>query len=73
MKSLEEIKNEMKFGSVMTIKEFADDVKHGCIIDYDGTGYYHDGNEETKYHVNFDYKSIMSKAKKYPYVCWYNR
>lgn len=35
------------YGTHMTIKEFIDDCKTGCLIDYDGYGYYATKTEMT--------------------------
>lgn len=71
MKSKKQISFETK-ASVFTRKEFEEYVEDGCFIPYDGIGYFHDGINRTNISV-WD-KNITSKdAKKYPYVCWYNR
>lgn len=68
MKTLEEIKKEIKFGNVYTTDEFIEDVNLGNINEFDGIGFFHDGEKETEI-------SCWNKqdADKYPYVCWYNK
>lgn len=68
MKTLEEIKKDMEFGDIYTTDEFIEDVNLGYINEFDGIGYFHDGEKETDI-------SCWDKreANKYPYVCWYNK
>ena len=58
--------------NMMPINEFIEYVESGCIIDYDGTGYYSDGEYKYDY-VCFDPSVLKEKAKKYKYVCWYKK
>lgn len=69
MKTIDQIQDEIGFGNVYTSKDFAEDVESGGFIPYDGTGYYHDGEQETDICVWSD----LSLLHKYPYVCWYNK
>ncbi len=57
----------------MTWEEFVDEVKSGCLIDYDGFGKYVDkyGNETNITVVPSDYYRL--RLKKYPHINWYNR
>lgn len=73
MKSIEDVSKEIKYGDVFTTEKFAEYVKSGCFIPYDGSGYYHDGEKKTDIPVDFNYKLMLKKAKEYPYVCWYNK
>lgn len=57
---------------MMPIKEFIIYVKNGSITDYDGSGYYSDGEYRYGY-VDFHPGILKDKAKKYKYVCWYNK
>jgi len=69
-KAKEEIQKNC-IGHVYTTQEFIDCVRRGSIISDDGTGYFHDGENETFVSV---WKCNLNKAKeKYPYVCWYNK
>lgn len=74
MKTKQQIKRDMKYGSVYKSSEFRGYVKDGLIIDYDGHGYFHDGENETEVSVFNEYGTFRQKeSKKYPYVCWYGR
>lgn len=73
MKSLEEIEKEMQYGDIFTINDFIDCVKDGMFIDYDGHGYFHDGENKTKESVECNVEFLKSFVEKYPYVCWYNK
>lgn len=68
MKTLEEIKKEMDFCDIYTTDEFIEEVILGNINELDGFGYFHDGEKETKISCWEE-----QEAKKYPYVCWYNK
>lgn len=48
MKTLEQVKVEQEFGEVFTINEFAELCDEGYINEYDGIGYFHDGENRTK-------------------------
>lgn len=69
IKSIDEVKNEMKYGDVYTAEEFKEMIDDGYIIDDDGCGYIHNGIEKTELDV-FEYYSELDK---FPYVCWYNK
>lgn len=57
---------------IMSIEEFMESVETGCITDYDGSGNYSDG--EYRYgRVDFHPGFLKNTAKKYKYVCWYNK
>lgn len=68
MKTIEEIKKEMKFGDIYTTDEFIEDVNLGYFNEYDGIGYFHDGEKETEISCWNE-----QEAGNYPYVCWYNK
>ena len=72
MKTIEESRAELKYGEVMTTKEFAQAVKDKYFIPYDGFGYFHDGEQETKHSV-WKHKITKRTLEKYPYVIWYNK
>ena len=72
MKTIEQVKKEIKFGSVFTLEEFADLVCANCINEYDGIGYFHDGEKETNIYV-FNPNLTIEEMKQYSYICWYNK
>lgn len=76
MKTKEQIQKEGLCGecggTVFTTEEFAEYVKRGSFIPYDGFGYFHDGENETDRSV-WDDSVTAEEVEKYPYVCWYNR
>lgn len=67
------IEEDIKYCDVFTTEVFAEQVKCGSFISYDGIGYYHDGEDETDIEVDFNYDLVMEKVAEYPYVCWYNK
>lgn len=69
MKTKKEIKEEIPYADVMTTKMFLECVKCRGFIEYDGYGYFHDGEKET----DVSCWSNLDKAANYPYVCWYNK
>lgn len=70
----EEVQKSMKYGKVFDISEFARDVRHGYFTEYDGVGYFHDGEKETDENVFTDKGNFRkATAKKYKFVCWYNK
>lgn len=70
MKTKEEIQKEC-FGVAYTLNEFADLIDAGCINQYDGDGFFHDGEEQTNLSV-FNILATWELIKDFPYVCWYN-
>ena len=61
------------YGDIMTLKEFIEQVKDGCLIDYDGTGYYATKNRITNLSV---YPSDIYKGKinkRWSHIMWFNR
>lgn len=71
MKTLEQVKAE-EFADVFTLNEFIEMLDEGYIIDYDGIGYFHDGETETNISV-WDNTLTWDDVKNFPYVCWYNK
>lgn len=64
--------NDFDRECIMSIEEFIELVETGFITDYDGSGYYSDG--EYRYgSVDFYLSFLKNAAKKYKYVCWYNK
>ena len=76
MKTIEEVEAERsdlhEIRDVFTREEFEFFVSINAFIPDDGIGYYHDGNKETDISV-WDGSVTPEEAKKYPYVCWYNK
>ena len=72
MKTKELIQNEIPFGHVFTLDEFIEDVNAGYINEYDGQGYFHDGENRTKISVWNEHLS-WDDVIIYPYVIWYNK
>lgn len=70
--TLKEAQKQNKFGDVMTLVEFRNNVKSGCFIQYDGIGYLHDGEKQTSISV-WSINIFDLKYDSYPYVCWYNK
>ena len=76
MKTIEQIRKEIKIGDVFTLEEFMEVAERGCINDYDGIGYFHDGEKETNIDVFgdiWDKFEVDDILEKYPYVIWYNK
>lgn len=73
MKSLSEVQTET-FGRVYTLDEFIDDVCDGYLTPYDGIGFFHDGEGETKIDVwSIKTNDDIALVENYPYVVWYNK
>ena len=76
MKTKEQIMSEGHCGrcegDVFTLCEFIEMTKRQIILPYDGSGYFHDGENETDKSVWDEDLSIL-ELRKYPYVCWYNK
>ena len=60
-------------GDVYTIDEFLNLTDDGVIIPYDGNGYFHDGEKETRISVWNEEITYDEVIAKYPYIVWYNR
>lgn len=82
MKTIEQVREETKVGEVFigdvyTLEEFMDYVDRGCITEYDGIGYFHNGEQETAIGVFspiwYNYNSVNEVIKQFPYVIWYNK
>ena len=82
MKTIEQVREETKMGEVFigevfTLEEFMEVVERGSITEYDGIGYFHDGEQETALEVFspiwFNYDSVDEVIEKFPYVVWYNK
>lgn len=71
MKTIEEVRKDYPYATVMTIEDYLNSVQRGSITAYDGVGFLHNGDTETAI-------SAMSMAytvhtKQYPYVCFYGK
>jgi hypothetical protein len=68
---------EIKYGDVMTIQEFVEDVEGGMFIDYDGFGHpVKDGLQDpdiTIYPSQVQPATIGLVFGDATHVCWYNR
>lgn len=76
MKTIEQIQEETRVGDVFTLEEFMEVVERGSINDYDGFGYFHNGEKETDINVFsniWDKFEVDDMLKRYPYVIWYNK
>lgn len=58
---------------VMKIADFIEDCKDGSFIDYDGFGYYSNGNEKSDKIVKPSDILAGNIDKNYTHVVWYNR
>jgi len=75
MKTIEQIAAEheiLDIGDIFTLEEFMHLHELGFITSYDGRGYFHNGENETDISV-WDETITLEEAKKYPYICWYNK
>ena len=64
--------NDFDRECLIPIEEFIEEVRTGYITDYDGSGNYSDG--EYRYgRVDLHPGFLKNAAKKYKYVCWYNK
>lgn len=73
MKTLKELQAEEKYGYVMTVEKFCELMDEGHITDYDGWGYFHDGEKIRKDFNVFDNSLTWDDVKNFPYVVWFNR
>lgn len=62
-----------KGSTVMTLKQFIKNVKCGGFIDYDGSGNYAIGNEESNISIYPSDVEFKSLRKDFDKVVWYNR
>jgi hypothetical protein len=58
---------------VMTVAKFIEDVKSGCLIDYDGWGYYIKDNKRTNIMVFPSDVKYNAIRKEFDTVIWFNR
>ena len=69
MKTIEQIQSELTNGTVFTYEKFFQLVGDKYITPYDGSGYYHDGENKT----NISVWDMSHRWNKYPYVVWVNK
>ena len=72
MKTKELIQAEIPFGEVFTLDEFIAEVEENWINEYDGIGYFHDGENRTDFSVWNEHYS-WDDVIRFPYVIWYNK
>lgn len=72
MKDVKQVQKECEYGTVFLLDDFADQIDDGSINEYDGIGYFHNGEKETNISV-WDRSLTWEDIKDYPYVCWYNK
>lgn len=70
MKSIEQIKEEIQYGNVYTVDEFLELLIQDVVSEYDGFGFFHDGERELDDKGVFD---LSAWEEDYPYVVWYNK
>ena len=71
MKSKEQIAIETG-SEVIETNEFMMLVDMGAFNGFDGSGYFHDGENKTDIWV-WDENLMEKDIEKYPYVCWYGQ
>lgn len=59
------------YGDLMTLKDFVECVESGGFINYDGHGYYSDGQWMFEKVIPSDIKG--KKPKNYSHVVWFNK
>ena len=70
-----EWQNIGKYGDLMTLEDWIGCVKAGWFIDYDGHGYYSDGERESNkivYPSDVKHNHLL-KNENFTHVIWYNR
>jgi len=79
-KTLEQVESELTCGEAFTTEQFAYYAHTNCLNQYDGFGYFHDGEKETDFNVWDNESPIYDTVstwedlvEKYPYVIWYNK
>ena len=67
------MKSIPSYGKLMTLKEFIENVKSGCFVNYDGYGYYSDGKEMSDELVRPSDVRNGGVNDKWTHVVWFNR
>jgi hypothetical protein len=57
----------------MTVEQFIEDVKSGCLIDYDGWGYYVKDNKRTNIMVFPSDVKYNAIRKEFDTIVWFNK
>jgi hypothetical protein len=58
---------------IMTVAEFIEDVKSGCLIDYDGWGYYVKDDKKTNIMIFPSDVKYNAIRKEFDTIVWYNK
>lgn len=64
--------NDIEFGDVYTFEDFVSMCLSGFLTDYDGIGYYSDGEKETNIMV-IPSDVVDEVTKEFSHVVWYNK
>ena len=73
MKTLEQVQAEEKIGDVFTVEHFCELMDDGYITDYDGWGFFHDGEKIRREYSVFDNSYSWDDVKDFPYIVWFNK
>ena len=60
-------------GYVFTVDEFIEDVRQGCIMDYDGFGCFVSGDGSEELDIFVDIEWLDEFRDEWPYVSWFNK
>lgn len=72
--TIEEVRQQIgEYVDVMPTDEFLRRVGRGLFTDYDGVGFFHDGEHETDIQVRCNVNYLSKYVGAFPYVCWYNK
>lgn len=71
MKIINQIQSELKCGKVYETKKFVTALYNKDICTYASVGYYHDGENITNIKIELTPNTIIKRAKKFPYIIWY--
>lgn len=70
----EELKKKFNIGNLMTMDQYVEDVRNGCITEYDGFGFYVDAQgNNTLSNASTSIRELIKLQHTYPYVLWFNR
>lgn len=72
-KSIEQVIGDFPNATIYPTAKFADLVEDGCFCESDGSGRFHDGEEETAVSVWDEEEITQDQIDAYPYVCWYSK
>lgn len=71
IKTLAEVQAE-EIGDVMTVDQFCEMVDNDSINQYDGYGFFHDGEHIRREYNVFDNSLTWDDVKDFPYIVWFN-